>query len=198
MYMVANLTGNELCISDLNISIPPRLARDLDAIQSLIGNPRDSADLTLAKKIGKVKIVRDDNLGVIPRKKKKEIIKEKTTIIKEVPSGIDQQALMDFIRDEIQKNKTTQQPESDKSSELMLRAMMKKMDKLLNKQSSTVVSHGSEEEIDYDIDPKALSAIHKKRVDKLVEHAENTIEYKKESTEDTFTDKDLDELDNLL
>jgi len=202
--MVANLTSNELCISDLNISIPPRTARDLDAIHSLSGNPRDSIDLkTAIKKLRKAKVIKDDNSGVIPRKHKKEVIREKTTIIKEVPSGIDQQALMDFIRKEIQKNKTVQQPiaqpqpEPNKSSEVILRAMMEKMDKLLNKQSSNS-SHGSEEEIDYDIDPESLSEIHKKRVDKLVEHAENTIEYTKESTEDTFTDKDLDELTKLL
>jgi len=203
MYLVANISGNELSVSDLNITIPPRQGRDLDKIPSIKGNPRDSADLQEAKKLRLIKIIKDDGSSSAPRKKKKEVIKEKITektIIKEVSSGIDQKALMDFIRKEIAKNKQSPQivqPETNGDSEVMLRAMMDKMDKILQQKQSGDISV-EEEGIDYDIDPEALAEIHRKRVDKLVENSENKIEYKKESTEDTFTEKDLDELADLL
>ena len=203
MYLIANISGNELSVSDLNITIPPRQGRDLDKIPSIKGNPRDSADLQKAKSLRLIKIIKDDGSGTAPRKKKKEVIKEKITektIIKEVPSGIDQKALMDFIRKEIAKNKQSPQvvqTETSNDSGLMLRAMMNKMDKILQ-QKQNVDTPVDGEEIDYDIDPDALSEIHRKRVDRLVENSENKIEYKKESTEDTFTEKDLDELADLL
>lgn len=203
MYVVANLTGNEVSISDLNIGIPPRSGRDLDVLH-LTCDPRSSIDLKTALKKRLLKVIKNDEEPT-SRKPKKEVIREKEvvkekTIIKEVPSGIDQKVLMDFIRQEIknaQQSPVVVQKERDKYSEPVLRAIMEKVDKILQQKSSHS-GQNLEEESDEDIDPKLLAEMHKKRVNKIVENAENKIEYQTEKTDDTFMDEDIDELSDLL
>jgi len=189
MYLVANTSKKTICISDLNVEIPPNQCRDLHNMDLPI-KPEDSKHLSIAKSRGFLRVLKHD----IPEEKKK--IVEKKTVIKkkEVLSDKMLQVIREEIQNYLSSNSNNMQQVSQKETQKMILKMMKKMDTIIPSSNKST----DEESINDQIDESVLREIHARAVNRIVENADGSINYKQEDKIDDSIDEKASELEDLI
>lgn len=174
----------------MGVEIPVNQARDLDKL-GLKMKPEDSRDLEMARKAGKIKIVKSDHKPKKVKKvKEKTIVKEQDTLSHEKIAGMVLEKLKPYL--------ATQPAAVDPNQDAMMQ-MLHKMEQLIKAgggiSSNAELDAFAEEN---NVDPELLKQIHTKTVNKLVKGAESSIEYEKESQKNTSLSDNADELADLL
>lgn len=183
MYLVANVTGREIVISDIGLSMSPKQAFDLDRIE-LKSSPERSKDLAVCIQKGFIKVVKSDR-----GKKKSEHtipILDKN-IVKEI-----KEALREEIKDQLSSQKKAE--EDPRMSKILLA-----LGQLL--QNGSIISSGGKnlppKEDVLSIDDKVLNEMHARAVDRLSKQATGDIHYKEEQV-DSDIGEQISELEELM
>jgi hypothetical protein len=187
MYIISNTSRGILTISDMGVEIPANQARDLDKL-GLSMKPEDSRDLEIARKAGKIKIVKSDHK---PKKVKK--VKEKT-IVKEIDE-LNHEKIAAMVFEKIKGHLPNQQPAAVNQDQEVMMQMLKQLLSRGGGGSGAELDAFAEEN---NVDPKLLREIHKKTVNNMVKGAEVSIEYEKENQQDTSVVNNADELEDMI
>ena len=181
MYLVLNVSTDDIFINDLNINLSSKQAIDLHKI-NLKKNPYQSQELNKYIKQKRLKVLYKDNKGFQiqqspqPKKQKKE--------------ELDLNQIRQIIREEMAEKSLSQpQPQSNQSEEL------KEIMNLLK----GVVANSSDKNIHMDNDDSVdkIDSIHAKAVKKMMDGVKGSIKSQDQKVKNSIS-KNLSELEELL
>ena len=192
MFFVVNKTKNRITLGDLNITLGPRQAIDLDKIMKR-EKSEGSKHLKAARAKGDIEIRMKDGL------EKQEVIKE---IIVEKSDSVDFEKIKNDIVSELKGSikELTKQIISDKSSQSQL--SQEDIEKISNtiiknlpsKNSENIKLDSEEDELNKDV----LVDINVRAVNKMVKNTNvEAIKYKEEKSDSRILGN-MDELESLL
>jgi hypothetical protein len=179
MFLIANIIGDKISISDIGITLQPRQAIDLHRVKTLI-DPERSKDLTLAARKGAIKIIHKDtpDKEIVKIENNKEMF-NKEELLNDVHK---------ILRDEI-KQQLSNMPISS-SNEQVLNAIEQFKELLKNKNVEKVDEK--------DISPEKLVNIHTKVMEKMSKNVEGNISQDEEKTQGNSLKNNISELENLI
>lgn len=193
MYLIANVSGKEIVIADLGVSIKPKQALNLHKINTTI-SPESSRDLNSAKKLGYIKVLKKDE----------KIEKEKVDI--QPDKSLDQEALINSLKDILREEMKSQLAEKKQDNSDVLLALGK-IAELVKEKGPTVINNitqsgenknSPEKEEESGVDEDTMSQIHAKAVSKITKESNTSVDYSSEEIIDSSLSKNISELEDLL
>jgi len=199
MYFIINITkpAREITISDLNISLGPNKALDLEKIRKR-SEIEDSKDL---KKAIKARIIEARHIS------KREENKKDNIPVSQPSNGIsdsDIEKIRTVLKQEIQSQISQSQPQAPVIPQDLVDALKKisesqnvqpQNDPTYIQQNNTVFQET--EQNDYQLDDEKLASIHAKTVKAKMKETEGNIEYEEKVVKDSVSER-LKKLNEML
>jgi len=188
LYLIANVSNNEIVIEDLGITLFPKQAIDLHKISTKV-SPENSSNLKQAiqKKAIKVLMIKDEI--------------NKNLIVEAAPTGVNKDEMMNelksFLKEEISKNlQNISQPQTDNSEKFD--KLIKMMEGMSNNSGKNKNIPEKEVEETVEVDEAKIANIHTRAMQKITQNAQGSISYSEEKVTDNNLNDDLSKLENLL
>jgi len=191
MFMIMNPSKQTIAIGDLNISIAPRKALDLDAMMSR-SKSNASADLKMA--------LRQRMLKIMARDEPDDLIEPIRPIVQVAASdSLSADEMRKVVAEEVSKALGKGIPQKNENMQDVLAAIERLAATVGENRSikQTSLKDVQIDDADADIDDAVLSAMHAKTVNKQVSKTKGTVIYKEEEVSGSISDK-LAALDDLL
>jgi len=189
--MIMNPSKQTIAIGDLNISIAPRKALDLDAMMSR-SKSNASADLKMA--------LRQRMLKIMARDEPDDLIEPIRPIVQVAASdSLSADEMRKVVAEEVSKALGKGIPQKNENMQDVLAAIERLAATVGENRSikQTSLKDVQIDDADADIDDAVLSAMHAKTVNKQVSKTKGTVIYKEEEVSGSISDK-LAALDDLL
>ncbi len=185
MFFIVNKTKNIISLSDINISLGPRQAMDLDKIMNRSKSEGSNA-LKVAKRNGDIEVRIKDKLSTIPDTQALPVQNDMGRIKEEIIGE------MKDVMQELLKNQTGGVSKADLQE--LINAMPKSQETVIIRQESEKVR----EDEDIEVNVEDLGEINKRAVNKIVKNVESVdIKYKEEKQKNDL-DNNISELEGLL
>lgn len=193
MYLITNVSNQEIAISDLGVTLYPKQAIDLDKINTNI-DPNKSKDLKIAISKKCLKVLHHTN----DSPPQEVVVKNE--------SGFDKDSLMSEIREVIKqeigsKSQSNQIPEKNNNEDIKeLLSEFKSLMQNINSNNSSGNNDNKSDSniIDDDVDEDKLGEIHAKAVEKITKNTKGTVAYENSKVKDNKMNSNISELEDLF